>query len=131
MIALVSAGAMTLAIGGYAVGATRHDDASERSTTCEQANQEFKTRAGQLRMQKQRPPYDDEDLDSVQLELNATQVKILSMIVRQNPTCFDAGTRATAAMVQQHPTQEDADAAACDLTATASRSEVCFFADSQ
>ncbi|MFE1288129.1 hypothetical protein [Streptomyces sp. NPDC058751] len=35
MIALVGAGAVTVALGGYAVGATRHDGASERSTRCE------------------------------------------------------------------------------------------------
>ncbi|WSA81579.1 hypothetical protein OG930_42220 [Streptomyces sp. NBC_01799] len=133
MIALVSAGAVTLAIGGYAVGAARHDGASERSATCEQANQEFTTRAGQLRQQQQRAPYDDDELDSMQSDLDATQVKILSMMVAQNPTCFDAGTRATAAILRQHPTPEEADTAACDLTATATGtgSRDCFLVDSR
>ncbi|WP_329294249.1 hypothetical protein [Streptomyces sp. NBC_01455] len=47
MIPPAGAGAVTLALGGYAVGATRHGGGSERSATCEQANQEFTTRAGQ------------------------------------------------------------------------------------
>ncbi|MGW7608010.1 hypothetical protein ACWGKW_12185 [Streptomyces sp. NPDC054766] len=129
MIALVGAGAITLALSGYTVGSTRHDDAPKRSATCEQAGQEFKARADQLRKQQQREaPDDHEDLGSIQSDLNATQVKILSMIVAQNPTCFDAGTRATAAILQQHPTPEDADTVACDFTATAPGSRNCFSA---
>ncbi|MFF7600698.1 hypothetical protein [Streptomyces mirabilis] len=75
MIALGSAGAITLALGGYAVGATRHDGASERSATCEQANQDFEKRAGQFRKQKQRAAHDDEYFNSISREMESTRVK--------------------------------------------------------
>ncbi|MGW3337748.1 hypothetical protein ACWDCL_09740 [Streptomyces sp. NPDC001009] len=113
MIALVSAGAITVALGGYAVGATRHDSASERSATCEQANQEFEKRAGQLRKLKHQPG--DEYLNSISGEMEPTRVKILSLIVVQNPTCFGAGTRATAAYLQEHRSEAELDAAACEI----------------
>ncbi|MFE2535482.1 hypothetical protein [Streptomyces sp. NPDC059371] len=122
MIALVSAGAITLASGGYAVGAMRHDGASERSATCEQANQDFEKRAEQFRKHKQRKSRDAEYSDSVSAswEMESTKVKILSLIVAQNPTCFGAGTRATAAYLQQHRTEGEQDAAACELAAVLS-----------
>ncbi|WP_217546026.1 hypothetical protein [Streptomyces sp. GbtcB6] len=116
MIALVSAGAITLAIGGYAVGATRTDGASVRSATCEQANKEFTRRAGQVRKQKEREFHDEDFLNSVNPDMESAQVKILGLIVEQNPTCFGAGTRATAAYLQQHRTEGEEDAAACELT---------------
>ncbi|MET8287047.1 hypothetical protein ACGFWD_37620 [Streptomyces sp. NPDC048448] len=128
MIAPACAGAVTLALGGYVVGATRHGGGPERSATCEQANHEFTTRAGQYRKHQQLVSFDDDDVD-VQSDLDATQVKILSVIVVRNPTCFDAGTRAEAAILRQHPTEEEVDVAARDLTATAARSENCFLAD--
>ncbi|MGW1068058.1 hypothetical protein ACWD4F_26465 [Streptomyces aureus] len=119
MIALVSAGAITVALGGYAVGATQHDDASKQSTTCGQANQEFEARAGQFRKQQQRIA---QGVDTNrQYVIASARLKILGMIVRQNPTCFDAGTRATAAYLQQHPSASQEDAAACELAGIASK----------
>ncbi|MFG2852731.1 hypothetical protein ACGFZ9_18985 [Streptomyces mirabilis] len=43
-------------------------------------------------------------------------MKILSLIVVQNPTFFGAGTRATAAYLQQHRSEGEQDAGACELT---------------
>jgi hypothetical protein len=119
MIALVSAGAITLALSGYAVGATRHDGASEQSTRCEQTNQDFETRAGQFRRQQQRIArgFDTTRQD----EIATARLKILSMIVGQNPNCFDAGTRATAAYLQQHPSTSQEDVAACELAGIPSK----------
>ncbi|MCX5007879.1 hypothetical protein OHB05_35445 [Streptomyces sp. NBC_00638] len=119
MIALVSAGAISLAMSGYAVGAARHDGASEQSTTCEQANQDFAKRAGQFRKQKHRAAQGGETLR--QSEIGAARMKILSMIVVQNPTCFGAGTRATAAVLRQHPSEGQEDAAVCELAGVPSR----------
>lgn len=48
-------------------------------------------------------------------EMESTRVKILSLIVVQNPTCFGAGTRATAAYLQQHRSEGEQDAGACEL----------------
>ncbi|MFG2951240.1 hypothetical protein [Streptomyces adustus] len=119
MIALVSAGAITVALGGYAVGATQYDGASEQSTRCEQTSLEFEARAGQFRKQQQRI---NQGEDSVrQYEIATARLKILSMIVGQNPTCFDAGTRATAAYLQQHPSESQEDAAACELAGIPSK----------
>ncbi|MGW3629701.1 hypothetical protein ACWD7F_05995 [Streptomyces sp. NPDC005122] len=121
MIALVSAGAITLASGGYAVGAMRHDGASERTATCEQADQDFEKRADQFRKHRQRESRDAEYSDSVSgWAMESTKAKILSLIVVQNPTCFGAGTRATAAYLQQHRTEGEQDAAACELAAVPS-----------
>ncbi|MFB7248695.1 hypothetical protein ACFCYX_40435 [Streptomyces populi] len=119
MIALVSAGAITIALGGYAVGATQHDDASEQSTTCAQANQDFEARAGQFRKQQQRIAKGGDTIR--QYEIATARLRILSTIVRQNPTCFDAGTRATAAYLQQHPSSSQEDAAACELAGIPSK----------
>ncbi|MGW1067599.1 hypothetical protein ACWD4F_24145 [Streptomyces aureus] len=119
MIALVSAGAITIALSGYAVGATRHDSASGQSTRCEQANQDFEARASQLRKHQQRVTQGNDT--TRQDEIAEARLKILGMIVGQNPTCFDAGTRATASYLQQHPSQSQADAAACELTGIASK----------
>lgn len=122
MVALVSAGAITLASGGYAVGAMRHDGASGRSATCEQANQDFEKRAGQFRRHEQRVSRDANYSNSVSASwaMESTKVKILGLIVVQNPTCFGAGTRATAAYLQQHRTEGEQDAAACELAAVPS-----------
>ncbi|MFF2363982.1 hypothetical protein ACFVU0_14920 [Streptomyces sp. NPDC058122] len=119
MIALVSAGAITVALGSYAVGATRHDNASEQSTRCEQTNQDFEARVGQFRKQQQRIAQGAGT--TRQYEIATARLKILSMIVGQNPTCFDAGTRATAAYLQQHPSVSQEDAAACELTGIPSK----------
>ncbi|MFF4845586.1 hypothetical protein [Streptomyces collinus] len=119
MVALVSAGAITVALGGYAVGAAQHDGASEQSTTCAQANQEFEARAGQFRKQQQRIARGADT--TRQYEIATARLKILSMIVGQNPTCFDAGRRATAAYLQQHPSASQEDAAACELAAIPSK----------
>ncbi|MGW3912415.1 hypothetical protein ACWEBX_12965 [Streptomyces sp. NPDC005070] len=119
MIALVSAGAITVALGGYAVGATQHDGASEQSTRCEQTSQDFDARAGQFRKQQQRIARGGDTLR--QYEIATARLKILSMIVGQNPTCFDAGTRATAAYLQQHPSESQEDAAACELAGIPSK----------
>ncbi|MET9890867.1 hypothetical protein ABZZ47_11715 [Streptomyces sp. NPDC006465] len=119
MIALVSAGVITLAVSGYAVGAARHDGTSEQSTTCEQAKQDFAKRAGQFRKQKHREALGGETLR--QSEIDAARVKILGMIVVQNPRCFGAGTRATAAFLQQHPSAGQEDAAVCELAGVPSR----------
>ncbi|MET8099302.1 hypothetical protein ABZV29_22970 [Streptomyces sp. NPDC005236] len=117
--ALVSAGAITVALGGYAVGATRHDSASERSATCEQANQDFEKRAAQLRKLKQRPA--DDYLNSISGYMEPTRVQILSLVVVQNPTCFGAGTRAAAAYLQQHRSEGELGAGACELANIPSR----------
>ncbi|MDX3755479.1 hypothetical protein ACWDBO_51765 [Streptomyces mirabilis] len=42
-------------------------------------------------------------------------MNILSLIVVQNPTCFGAGTRATAADLGQHRSEGEQDAGACEL----------------
>jgi len=104
-----------LSVGGYAIGATRHDGASGRSTTCEQAKQEFKTPVGQIRKQLRRDTQATET-DSRQITIETTRVEILSAVVGQNPTCFDVETRAIVAVLQQHPAEGQADAALCDLT---------------
>ncbi|MFI0966612.1 hypothetical protein ACH4S8_35320 [Streptomyces sp. NPDC021080] len=119
MIALVSAGAITLALGGYAVGATPDDGASEQSTRCEQTKQDFEVRAGQFRKQQQRIAQGNDT--TRQYEIATARLKILSLIVGQNPTCFDAGTRATAAYLQQHPSMSQDDVAACELTGIPSK----------
>ncbi|MET8102845.1 hypothetical protein ABZV29_41535 [Streptomyces sp. NPDC005236] len=119
MIALVSAGAITVALGGYAVGATRHDGASEQSARCEQTHQEFEARVGQFRKQKQ---WIARGFDTTrQSEIVTARLKILGMIVGQNPTCFDAGTRAAAAHLQQHPSTGQDDGAACELAGIPSK----------
>ncbi|WP_329165601.1 hypothetical protein OHB49_38905 [Streptomyces sp. NBC_01717] len=114
LIALTSAGAIALVMGGYAVGAAEHDSTSERSTTCEQAKREFETRAGQIRRQLRLESQEGET-DSHQITIDTTRAEIIRTLVEQNPTCFDAGTRAAAA-VQEHPSEGQADAAVCDLT---------------
>ncbi|MEU1601538.1 hypothetical protein ABZ468_55140 [Streptomyces sp. NPDC005708] len=120
MIALVSAGAITLTAGGYAVGATRHDSASEQSATCQQASNDFGKRASQLRKQKKREAHDEDYLNSINAYAESAQVQILGLIVEQNPTCFGGATRAAAAYLQK-PRSTDAegaageDAAACEL----------------
>ncbi|MEV5802243.1 hypothetical protein [Streptomyces collinus] len=119
MIALVSAGAITVALGGYAVGATQHNGASKQSTRCEQTNQDFEARASQFRKQQQRINQGGDTLK--QYEIATARLRILSMIVGQNPTCFDAGTRATAAYLQQHPSESQEDAAACELAGIPSK----------
>ncbi|MGW2781186.1 hypothetical protein ACWC3X_08030 [Streptomyces populi] len=119
MIALVSAGAITVALGGYAVGATQHDDAPAQSTTCVQANQDFEARASQYRKQQQRIAQGNDT--TRQYEIASARLKILSMIVGQNPPCFDAGTRATAAYLQQDLSASQEDAAACELAGIASK----------
>ncbi|MFK0281988.1 hypothetical protein ACIQVL_16165 [Streptomyces sp. NPDC090499] len=116
MIALVSAGAITLAVGGYAVGATRDGGGAGRSATCTQAEKEFTGRAGRLREQMEREFRDEDYSDSINPDMESTQVKILGLIVDQNPACFDAGTRATATYLRQHRTEGEEDAAACELT---------------
>ncbi|MFD5517858.1 hypothetical protein [Streptomyces sp. NPDC127066] len=119
MIALVGAGAITLALSGYAVGATRHDGASERSTTCAQANQEFEARTDRFRKQSQRIAREGNTIR--QDEIVTARLKILTLIVGQNPTCFGAGTRAAAAYLQQHPSVSQEGAAACELTGIPSK----------
>ncbi|MFB7310609.1 hypothetical protein [Streptomyces sp. NPDC056192] len=116
LIALTSAGAIALGMGGYAVGAAQHDSVSGRSATCEQAKREFETRAGQIRKQLRRESQEGET-DSRQSTVDATRAKIISVLVEQHPTCFDVGTRAAAAaVIQQRSSEGQADAAVCDLT---------------
>ncbi|WUD75597.1 hypothetical protein OG937_29855 [Streptomyces sp. NBC_00510] len=115
LIALGTAGAIALAVGGYAVGATQQSRAPEPSVTCEQPRQEFGARAAQIRKQLQREEQTGE-IDAQQSTFDTTRAKILSVIVEQNPTCFKAGTRAAAAVLQQHPSEGEADVAVCDLT---------------
>ncbi|PWU52106.1 hypothetical protein DLE60_17320 [Micromonospora globispora] len=112
MIALVSAGAVALAVGGYAIGAAGHRGVTKRPAMCEQAEQEFASRAGQLRKQMQQRGLEVNARDNT---LDEAQSKILAEIVQQNPTCFGAGRRATAAVIQQHPSEGEADAVICDL----------------
>ena len=115
LIALTGAGAIALGMGGYAVGAAQHDRVSGRSATCEQAKREFEKRAGQIRRQLRRESQEGET-DSRQSTVDATRAKIISVLVEQNPTCFDVGTRAAAAVIQQRSPEGQADAAVCDLT---------------
>ncbi|MFD8740435.1 hypothetical protein ACFV06_36745 [Streptomyces sp. NPDC059618] len=115
MIALVSAGAITLALGGYAVGATRHDGAAG----CERTNQVFEARAGQFRKQEQRIAQGNDT--TAQYEIATAQLRILGVLVRQNPACFDAGARATATYLQLHPSTGQEDVAACDLAGIPAR----------
>ncbi|WP_333774354.1 hypothetical protein [Streptomyces sp. IBSBF 3136] len=121
MIALASAGAVTLAAGGYAVGATRHDSASEQSATCQQASNDFGKRADQLREQKKREARDEGYLNSVNANAESAQVQILGLIVDQNPTCFSGATRAAAAYLGKPPSTDaedleaGEDVAACEL----------------
>ncbi|WP_319461939.1 hypothetical protein [Micromonospora sp. RTP1Z1] len=112
MIALVSAGAVALAVGGYAVGASGHGGATKQSAMCEQAEQEFASRASQLRKQMQQRGLEVNARDNT---LDEAQSKILTEVVQQNPTCFGAGRRAAAAVIKQHPSEGEADAAICDL----------------
>ncbi|MER5789079.1 hypothetical protein [Streptomyces sp. NPDC001980] len=86
-----------------------------RSVACEQAKKEFTARAGRLRKQKQREARDEAYLSSVNPDMESAQVQILGLIVDRNPTCFGAGTRATAACLRQHRPQGEEDAAACEL----------------
>ncbi|MEU1618324.1 hypothetical protein ABZ479_13635 [Streptomyces sp. NPDC005722] len=116
LIALGAAGAITLAVGGFAVGAARQDGLSSgRSATCEQPRQEFGTRARQIRKQVRQEVADGE-VDAQQSTLDRTRAKILSVLVEQNPTCFDVGTRAAAEVLLQRPSGGEADVALCDLT---------------
>ncbi|MFE2580256.1 hypothetical protein [Streptomyces sp. NPDC059378] len=79
----------------------------------------FEARAGQFRKQQQ---WIAKGGDTIrQYEIATARLKILSTIVRQNPTCFDAGTRATAAYLQQHPSESQEDAAACELAGIPSK----------
>ncbi|MGW4914548.1 hypothetical protein [Streptomyces sp. NPDC004270] len=121
MIALVSAGVFTLTIGGYAIGATEHDSASEQSAACRQAGDDFVKQAGQLRKQKEREAKDEDYLNSINAYAESAQVQILSLIVEQNPTCFGGATRAAATFLQKPRSKDEAgaeaeeDAAACAL----------------
>jgi len=125
MIALVGAGAIALAVGGYAVGSTRPGDSSAVSVKCESTKGEFETRAAQIRKQVLALPDHDADGSRQTTMINA-RVKIVSAIVEQHPQCFDAGTRATAAVLRQGPSEGEADVAICDLTGI--RSEDCVVA---
>lgn len=100
MIALVGAGAGALAVGGYAVGAADDGGATKKSAMCEQAEQEFAGRAGQLRKQMQQRAFETRARD---VTLDQAQRAILAEIVQQNPACFGAGRRAAAAVILQHP----------------------------
>ncbi|GAA4572129.1 hypothetical protein GCM10023176_34390 [Micromonospora coerulea] len=116
MIALVSAGAVALAGGGYAIGAVSHRGTNKQSAVCDQAEQEFESRAGQLRKQVQMLQrgfgLDGNARDEA---LDEAQRRILAEVVQQNPTCFGAGMRAAAAVIQQSRSEREADAAICDL----------------
>jgi hypothetical protein len=122
MIALVSAGAIALTVGGYTVGSTRLGDSSEPSAKCESVKREFETRAAQIR--KQVLGLSDEDAVVLrQITMIDARVKIVSAIVDQHPRCFDAGTRAAVAVLRQDRSEGEADVATCDLTGI--RSEDC------
>uniref|UniRef100_UPI001F2FF9B8 hypothetical protein n=1 Tax=Micromonospora coerulea TaxID=47856 RepID=UPI001F2FF9B8 len=100
----------------YAVGAVSHRGPTKQSAVCEQAEQEFASRAGQLRQQVQLLQrgvgLDGNARDEA---LDEAQRKILAGVVQQNPTCFGAGMRAAAAVIQQPRSEREADAAICDL----------------
>ena len=106
VIALLSAGAVVLAGSGYAVGAGHRHGAAEQSAKCEQPTREFAKRADRLRKQVRG---EDERRQVV-----TAQTEILAVLVKQNATCFDAGTRAAATVVQRLSGGEQ-DAARCDL----------------
>ncbi|GAA4573519.1 hypothetical protein GCM10023176_38700 [Micromonospora coerulea] len=114
MIALLSAGAVALAGGGYAIGAVGHRGAAKPSAVCEQAEQEFASRADQLRKQMQTPRQLGLN-DSKRTTVEDAHSRILAEVVQQNPTCFGAGMRAAAAVIQQHRSEGEADVTICDL----------------
>ncbi|MHB9860956.1 hypothetical protein [Streptomyces sp. YIM S03343] len=120
MIALVGAGAIVLTLGGYAVGSTQPSDSSELSAKCKTTKREFDTRVAQVRKQILRPVSEDVD-DSRRYIMIATRVKIVSAIVEQHPQCFDAGTRATVAVLRQDRSEGETDVATCDLTGIRSK----------
>ncbi|MEU9155864.1 hypothetical protein AB0D59_36275 [Streptomyces sp. NPDC048417] len=102
--ALLSAGAaVVLAGGGYAIGAGGHDGATAK---CEQTTREFAKRADELKKQVQKE--DD------RWQVVTAQTEILAGVVKQNPTCFDAGTRSAAEVVQRLSGGAQ-DAARCEL----------------
>ncbi|MFE2584142.1 hypothetical protein [Streptomyces sp. NPDC059378] len=109
IIAVAVAAALALTAGGYAVGATRQGGASER---CGRTAHEFTTLAGQIRKQLRA----DADFDSAQHTVDVTRAEVLGVLVAQNPGCFDARTRATAAVFRQHASEGRSDAALCELT---------------
>ncbi|MGW1722430.1 hypothetical protein ACWCQK_05755 [Streptomyces sp. NPDC002306] len=104
VIALVSAGAaVVLAGGGYAIGAGSHNGATVK---CEQTTREFAKRSDQLKKQVQ----GEDD----RWQVVTAQTEILAVVVKQNPTCFDAGTRSAAEVVQRLSGGEQ-DAVRCEL----------------
>ncbi|MFE9651660.1 hypothetical protein [Micromonospora sp. NPDC006431] len=116
MIALMSAGAVALVGGGYAIGAVSHRDTNKQSAVCNQAKQEFENRAGQLRKQVQRLQRGSGlDGNARDEALDEAQRRILAEVVQQNARCFGAGMRAAAAVIQQSRSEKEADAAFCDL----------------
>ncbi|MFG2452347.1 hypothetical protein ACGFSG_23475 [Streptomyces sp. NPDC048512] len=117
MIALLGAAAMTVALGGYAVGATLHDSGSERSARCEQAARDFTARAGQVRKLLDLEHRGGGDLR--QHTFLTARTKVITGMVVQNPACFDAGTRATASFLRQHPAEDEREAATCDFVGVA------------
>lgn len=117
MIALLGAAAMTVAVGGYAAGATLHDSGSDRSARCEQAARDFDARAGQVR--RQLHAENSGDGGQRQHTFLTTRTKVLTGMVVQNPSCFDAGTRATASFLRQHPATDEQEAATCDFVGVA------------
>lgn len=120
LIALAAAAALALAASGYALGATQHDGAAERSPTCRQAEHEFGIRVDQMHRQMRLESH-AEEIDPHQSAIDASRAKILSVIVEQNRSCFGAGTRAAAAVLRERLPEGEADAALCDLTGTEPR----------
>ncbi|MEU0787172.1 hypothetical protein ABZ341_37155 [Streptomyces sp. NPDC006173] len=107
-----------VAVGGYAVGATRHDTGSEVSASCVRTVRDFAVRAGQVRRQLRETDGDETAL-TARATFTTTRVKILSAMVAQNAACFDAGTRATASFLRQHPAVGETEAATCDFVGVA------------
>jgi hypothetical protein len=55
------------------------------------------------------------EVDGSQFAIDRMRAAVLAALVQQNPGCFDAGIRATVAVVQSHPADGIGDAAACTL----------------
>ncbi|MFD5568836.1 hypothetical protein [Streptomyces cadmiisoli] len=104
MIALLSVGAaVVLGGGGYAIGAGGHDGVTAK---CEQTTREFAKRADRLQKQVRK--------ENPRWQVVTAQTEILAVVVKQNPTCFDAGTRSAAEVVRRLSGGPQ-DAARCEL----------------
>ncbi|MFD3452318.1 hypothetical protein ACFWVC_09055 [Streptomyces sp. NPDC058691] len=113
--------AVALAAGGYVLGASQDSAAEERTASCADARKAFTTLTAQVR-KAQHEGNEDSGIDSSRwYSFEAARTRILATSVAQNPTCFDAVTRATAAVVLDGPkdgAEGEWDVALCAPTGT-------------